>query len=170
MTNTPISKPSRNIRVDLTRKESFEGGDCDVAFEAFRQFGMDVDYQAMDGATFVQRRASTRPPGQGGWNVFCTSMQGTDALSPASHVALRGNGTRSFAGWPDCPELETLRDEWLDAPPPAARDRIAAAIQARAFVDVPYIPLGAFYPSTVYRSNLTGVLDGQALFWNVRRD
>jgi peptide/nickel transport system substrate-binding protein len=141
-----------------------------VAADLLRRVGMDVDEQTMDNPTWARRLISKKPPAEGGWNVFCTSMQGTDALSPASHVALRGNGNRAFAGWPDCPELEALRDEWLDAPTQAAREGIAAAIQARAFVDVPYIPLGAFYPSTVYRSNLTGVLDGQALFWNVRRD
>ena len=51
---------------------------------------------------------------------------------------------------------------------PAAKDR--GGDPGAGLRDVPYIPLGAFYPSTVYRSNLTGVLDGQALFWNVRRD
>jgi peptide/nickel transport system substrate-binding protein len=91
-------------------------------------------------------------------------------VSPASHIALRGNGDRAFAGWPNCPEIEGLREEWLDASTVSARQRIAVAIQARAFTDVPYIPLGTFYPSTVYRSEITGVLEGQAIFWNVRRN
>jgi peptide/nickel transport system substrate-binding protein len=57
----------------------------------------------------------------------------------------------------------------LDAPDFAAQRKIAAEIQAQAFIDVPYFPLGTFYPSTVFRSDLTGILDGQALFWNVQR-
>jgi len=140
-----------------------------VAADLLRRLGMDVDEQVMDDPTWARRLISKKKPAEGGWNVFCTSMQGTDALSPASHIALRGNGERAFAGWPDCPKLEALREEWLDAPTAADRRKIAAAMQAQAFVDVPYIPLGAFYPSTAYRSDLTGVLDGQALFWNVRR-
>lgn len=62
-----------------------------------------------------------------------------------------------------------MREQWLDASDMAAHKRIAAQMQARAFVDVPYIPLGTFYPSTAFRSDLDGILDGEAIFWNVRR-
>jgi len=37
------------------------------------------------------------------------------------------------------------------------------------FQDVPYYPLGVFYPATAYRKSLTDVLDGYSLFYNVRR-
>ena len=65
--------------------------------------------------------------------------------------------------------LEALRDQWLEATDTAAQRKIAIEIQTQAFIDVPYFPLGTFYPSTVFRSDLKGVLDGQALFWNVQR-
>ena len=90
-------------------------------------------------------------------------------MSPVSHLALRGNGDQAFPGWPSSPAIEALRDEWLEASDLSAQRQIAAEIQAQAFIDVPYLPLGTFYPSTAYRSDLTGVLDGQAIFWNVRR-
>ena len=141
----------------------------EVAAATLRKVGMNVDEQMMDTATWARRLVSREPPDHGGWNVFCTSLEGMDALSPASHVALRGNGDQAFAGWPNCPRLEALRDHWLDAPDLTAQRKIAAEIQAQAFIDVPYFPLGTFYPSTVFRSDLTGVLDGQAIFWNVRR-
>ena len=141
----------------------------DVAADLLRKIGMDVDEQIMDTTTWARRLVSKKPPDQGGWNAFCTSMQGLDALSPATHPALRGNGDQAFPGWPTSPQIEALREEWLDAPDDAMRRRIAATIQKQAFIDVPYLPLGTFYPSTAYRSSLTGVLDGQAIFWNVRR-
>jgi peptide/nickel transport system substrate-binding protein len=34
---------------------------------------------------------------------------------------------------------------------------------------VPYIPLGQMLPSTVYRKEVTDVLTGYALFWNLRK-
>jgi peptide/nickel transport system substrate-binding protein len=141
----------------------------EVAADLLRKIGMTVDEQVMDTATWARRLVSKKPPDQGGWNVFCTSMQGTDALSPVSHLALRGNGDQAFPGWPNSTAIEALRNEWLDAPNLAAQRKSAAAIQAQAFIDVPYLPLGTFYPSTAFRSDLTGVLDGQAIFWNVRR-
>jgi peptide/nickel transport system substrate-binding protein len=141
----------------------------DVAADLLRKIGMNVDEQIMDTTTWAKRLVSRKPPDQGGWNVFCTSMQGMDALSPATHPALRGNGDQAFPGWPTSARIEALREEWLDALDEASRRRIAVAMQQQAFIDVPYIPLGTFYPSTAYRSSLTGVLDGQAIFWNVRR-
>jgi len=39
----------------------------------------------------------------------------------------------------------------------------------RAFVDVPYYPLGASLQPTAYRSDaITGLSEGFATFWNVR--
>jgi peptide/nickel transport system substrate-binding protein len=141
----------------------------EVAADLLRKVGINVDAQYMDTVTWAKRLVSKKPPDQGGWNVFCTSMQGADALTPISHLALRSDGDQAFPGWPNSPEIEALRNAWLDEPDLTAQRKIAAAIQAQAFIDVPYLPLGTFYPSTAYRSDLTGVLDGQAIFWNVRR-
>jgi peptide/nickel transport system substrate-binding protein len=140
-----------------------------VAADLLRQIGMVVDEQVMETAPWARRLVSKNTPDQGGWNVFCTSMQGTDALSPVTHLALRGNGDQAFPGWPTSPAIEALRDEWIETSDLSAQRKIAAEIQAQAFIDVPYLPLGTFYPSTAYRSDLTGVLEGQAIFWNVRR-
>jgi peptide/nickel transport system substrate-binding protein len=141
----------------------------EVAADMLRKVGMNVDQQVMDTAAWARRLTSREPADHGGWNLFCTSLKGMDAMSPAGHAALRGHGDKAFAGWPNCPKLEALRDQWLDAPDLPVQRRIAAEIQAQAFIDVPYFPLGTFYPSTVFRSDLTGVLDGQPIFWNVRR-
>lgn len=142
---------------------------ADVTADLLRKVGMNVDLQVMDPGAWVQRVFSKKPPGAGGWNVFCVSLQGTDALTPATSRFLRGNGEQAAGGWPSSPELERLHDEWLDAPDFTAQRQIAAEIQARAFVDVPYYPLGTSYFETAFRSDLTGVLDGQAIFWNIRR-
>lgn len=72
--------------------------------------------------------------------------------------------------WPSSPQLEALRGQWLDASDVTVQRKIAAEIHARAFIDVPYFPLGTWYPQTAFRSDLKGgVLDGQAISWNVRR-
>ena len=140
-----------------------------VAADLLRKVGMNVDEQVMDTATWARRLVSNKPPDQGGWNVLCDALQWIDALNPVVHQTLRGNGEQGIYGWPTSPELEALREQWLDASDMAAHKRIAAQMQARAFVDVPYIPLGTFYPSTAFRSDLDGILDGEAIFWNVRR-
>ena len=50
-----------------------------------------------------------------------------------------------------------------------AQKRIARDIQAEAFKVVPYIPLGQMFAPMAYKKELTGILDGYALFWNVKR-
>ncbi len=142
---------------------------ANVAADMLKRCGLNVDLQDMDWGTVIQRRASKAPPGQGGWNVFFTTFTGVDMSSPAAHLALRGNGTAGWFGWPTAPRLEALRDAWLATDDTAARQHIAAEIQAQAFVDVPFLPLGSFTQPTVQRKNLVGTLTGLSLFWNVRR-
>ena len=146
---------------------------CSVAAEMMRKVGMDVDYQAMDGAASIQRAASKKPPDQGGWSAIIPAFPGDDLASPATHVALRGNGEQApLPGWPISPKIEALRDQWLDATDLATQKKLAADIQAQAFIDVPYYPLGINYPSTAFRSDLKGVLTAYEapVFWNVRRE
>jgi peptide/nickel transport system substrate-binding protein len=130
--------------------------------------GLNVEQQEMDWGTVIQRRANKAPVAQGGWSVFITTFTGADMSSPASHLALRGNGADSWFGWPVAPELERLRNAWLAAPDLAAEQRIAAQIQQQAFIDVPFLPLGQFFQPTAQRKTLAGGLKGMPLFWSIR--
>jgi peptide/nickel transport system substrate-binding protein len=88
---------------------------------------------------------------------------------PAANLVVRGNGAAGRPPWATSPRLEQLREAWFDAGDLAARQRIAAEIQVQALSDVTAIPLGLFYDRTAYRTELTEVLEGWPVFWNVRR-
>jgi peptide/nickel transport system substrate-binding protein len=135
----------------------------------FKKIGNNVDYQIIDWATVIQRRAKTDPVDQGGWSVFQTSWSGVDMTSPVGHVFLRGNGRAAAPGWPSSPRIEELRNDWLRAADLATQQKICQQIQLQAFQDVPYIPLGQWFTPTAYRNNLTGMLHGNPVFWNLRR-
>ena len=109
---------------------------------------------------------------QGGWSSLVTPRAGVDHLNPAGHIALRGNGDQpsSWPGWCVSPQLESLRNAWFEAPDLAGQQKICRDIQVQAMQDVPYWPLGQYQQPTAYRSSLTGVLNGFATFWNVRKD
>ena len=142
---------------------------ADVGADVMTKCGLNVDYQALDWGTVVQRRAKKDPIDQGGWSVFHTFWGGLDHSSPPVHLFLRGNGADGFIGWPKSPKIEELRNAWLEAPDLAAQQGIAAEMQKQAFEDVPYVPLGQnFYP-TGFRSDITGIMDGFVIFWNVKR-
>jgi peptide/nickel transport system substrate-binding protein len=142
---------------------------AEITADMLRKLGMTVEAPAMDWATLVQRRAKTDPVEKGGWSIFHTSWAGLDMINPAGHVFLRGNGRSAAPGWPSSPAIEALRDEWFAAPDLAAQQSVARRLQLQAFTDVPYIPLGQYFAPTAYQSNLTGVLKGNPVFWNVRR-
>jgi peptide/nickel transport system substrate-binding protein len=142
----------------------------EVAVDMLQKCGFNVEAQETDLGTMLQRRASKSPVHHGGWSVFCTTFTGLDMWNPATSLPLRGNGADAWFGWPSAPKIEALRDEWFAASDLAAQRRIAAQIQAQAFTDVPYLPLGLFFQSTVQQKSLTGCLKGLPIFWNVRRD
>ena len=111
-------------------------------------------------------------------------------------TASEPDGTAGDGGAPDDPALrEMLRDvaakrlDHLDSLPddvgakirglqdydflePSARERfdeLVKRLQRQVLTDVPYYPLGQVMQPTATRTSLTGVLDGFAVFWNVRR-
>ena len=142
---------------------------ADVAAEMLKRVGMAVDYQALDAGTVVQRRTSKKPPDQGGWNLFCTGLGGFTFLDPVRNVPLRCNGDAAWPGWPTSPTIEALRTAYFDAADLAAQKRLAADIQAQAFIEVPYYPLGLGLFPTAYRADLADVPKGIPVFWSVRR-
>jgi peptide/nickel transport system substrate-binding protein len=142
----------------------------DVGADLLKQLGLNVDYAISDWGTVVQRRVKTEPVEQGGWSVFHTFWSGTDQFTPAGHAFLRGNGRAAAPGWPTSPELEAMRNDWFKAPDLAAQQTIARSMQVQAFQDVPYVPLGQQLNATAYQKNLSGVLKGIPVFWNVQRN
>ncbi len=141
----------------------------EVAGDVLQRVGINLDYQATDWGSVVQRRASRKPPTEGGWNMFITGFTGLDLSTPAGNLPLRGNGKGAWFGWPDDPKIEALRDAWFEAPDLDAQKKIGVEIQAHAFETVPYFPLGFAYQPTAFRKTITDMLDGFVLFWNVRR-
>jgi peptide/nickel transport system substrate-binding protein len=144
-------------------------GECDVAADMLKKLGVNVDYQAMDWGTLVQRRAQMRSPREGCWNMFITGWSGLDQSNPIGHLFLRGNGRHAMFGWPTASKIEALRQQWIDAQTPAARKKIAVELRVRAPHDVPYIALGQYFSPVAYRKNISGIFNGFPIFWNVRR-
>jgi peptide/nickel transport system substrate-binding protein len=141
-----------------------------VATDEMKKLGLNVQYVASDWGTVVTRRAVTKPPAQGGWNVFETGWTGADLIDPTANVMLRANGMKAWFGWPTDASLEDLRSQWLKAEDKQERQAIAAKIQQRAFEVVPYIPTGQFEQLTAFRKNVKGYISAPALFmWNIEK-
>jgi len=139
-----------------------------VGADALKRIGFNIDYQAIDWGTVVQRRSSKETPDKGGWNVFFTFLGGTGNLSPAAHLGVRSNGAKAWFGWPDLPKVEELRLSWFDAPTLAAQQEIARKLQEQAMIDVPFVPMGMYYQPTAFRG-ISGVPDGFPQFYGVKK-
>jgi peptide/nickel transport system substrate-binding protein len=141
-----------------------------VATDEMKKLGLNVEYVASEWGTVVTRRASRKPPADGGWNMFETGWAGSDLLDPAANVMLRANGDHAWFGWPTDAPLEALHAEWLKAADLEARQALAAKIQERAFEVVPYVPTGQFEAKTAFRKNIKGFTSAPALFmWNIEK-
>jgi peptide/nickel transport system substrate-binding protein len=141
----------------------------EVAADLMKKLGMNVDLQAMDWGTVVQRRNSAEPVERGGWSIFPTNGAPLSYPWPPLNTFIRGQGAKAWAGWYDNPELERLIAQWLDSSEDQL-DSINDAIQRTAFDSPPFVPLGQYFPHTVYRREITGI---QQFFyptpWTVRR-
>ncbi len=144
---------------------------ADVWADLLKKVGMNVDYVATDWGQMLTRRNNQGPVDQGGWSCFTTGWSGSSVDTPAGHPPLRGNGDQKAAwpGWYVKPEMEKLRSAWFEAPDFTAQKTICADIQRMALQDVPFWPLGQSLAPTAYRRDISGVVDGFAVFWNVKR-
>jgi peptide/nickel transport system substrate-binding protein len=141
-----------------------------VAAQLLREAGFKVDLQATDWQTVVTRRASQKPPKEGGWNMFFTNWVGADVMNPIANASIGGRGTKGgWFGWAESPKIEELKDKFARASSPEDQKKIASDIQKEAFDQVIYVPLGQYLAPSAWRTSLTGVLDGPAtpVFWNI---
>ncbi len=139
-----------------------------VGVDVAARAGFKFDLQTMDWGTLLQRRAKMDPPAQGGWNMVFTGLSGSGTMDPSSHIALRGNGVKAWAGWPTSPRIEALRDAWFDAPDVAAQQKICVEIQQQFWQDVPYIPLGQRFAPVAVNTRVTNVPKGFPLFYGLK--
>jgi peptide/nickel transport system substrate-binding protein len=142
---------------------------AEITADVLGKLGLNLEVATMDWASSITRRFKNGPPSEGGWSIFQTSWAGADHLNPAGHVFLRGNGKDAAPGWPSSPKIEELRAAWLRASDGETQKKLAQQLQLQAFEDVPYIPLGQTVTASGHRSDLTGMLTGLPLFWNIQR-
>ena len=131
----------------------------DITYDMLKKIGINVDLQATDWGSVVQRRASKEPVEKGGWSIFHTWFTGGFILNPVVTAPFRGAGATAWFGWYDNPKIEQLTQDWLDAKDEDARKKIAAAIQIENYTQVPTVNLGQFQIPTAYRKSLAGKLE-----------
>ncbi|MEJ0019636.1 MAG: ABC transporter substrate-binding protein [Acetobacteraceae bacterium] len=141
-----------------------------VVADTLSRAGLNIDDQAMDWGTTLQRRGSKEPLEKGGWSLFTSVTPVPESRDPLLASLIRGNGKDAWFGWPSDPKIEAIYAEWLDAPDPAEQTRLERDYQLAAFDSVPFIPLGRYMLRAAWSPKLSGPLKGPApVFWNVSK-
>src|SRR5262249_34105932 len=115
-----------------------------------------VDFDAVDFATIVARRAQNSPPGQGDRHMYLTSYYGVDFADP-THRFLRADGNESSNGWANNPQIEVAIAAWRNATSLDEEKRIGRRLN-RLAVDVVCAPLGAYLLHSAWRNNVSGIV------------
>jgi peptide/nickel transport system substrate-binding protein len=141
----------------------------DVTVDLLKRLDLNVDFNAVDWGTVVARRAQKKPPSQGGWHMFHTSIYGVDAAAPTSPF-LHADGGSPVNGWANSPAVETEIAAWFDATTDDGEKAAAARIN-KAFLDhVVFAPLGWYLRYYAWRKSLAGVTQGPLpFFWGVSK-
>ena len=141
-----------------------------VLIEAMRKAGMKLDILSLDWATVTARRVKKDPPDKGGWNLLVTSQGGPDPSSPSSNIWFNSKCAQANVGWACDEELTKMIDDYAREADAAKRRAMIDKIQERAFVSVPYVPLGQYFQPIAFRSNIKGVLEsGVPVYWNIEK-
>jgi peptide/nickel transport system substrate-binding protein len=143
--------------------------EAQVATDLLSRIGFNVDMQALEWGTVVQRRASREPIDKGGWNIFYTYLGGFGNVSPAPDIAIRGNGSSAWFGWPTNPKMEALYDAWFEAPDLAAQKKIVDEMQTLFWQDPPFAPMGMYDQPTAFNKRITDVPDGWPQFYGLKK-
>jgi peptide/nickel transport system substrate-binding protein len=143
--------------------------EAQVASDVLSRIGFNVDLQSMEWGSVVQRRASREPPDKGGWNIFYTWLGGFGNISPAPNIAIRGNGTAAWFGWPTNDKIEALYSSWFDAPDQAAQQKICEAMQSAFWQNPTYAPLGMYDQPTAFHTYMRDVPDGWPQFYGLKK-
>jgi peptide/nickel transport system substrate-binding protein len=142
-----------------------------VTVQAMRAIGLTVDVQAIDWATMLQRRNSTAPMNQGGWNLLHSYNSALGMSTPVWSVAYSGACDKGLFGWPCDAEIEALRLKWALAEGTPAKLEVAKAYQKRAFETGHHVPLGQWNSFIAHSTAIEGVVNALdiTVFWNVKR-
>lgn len=132
--------------------------------------GIESEIQTMEWSAFLTRRANSGPVAEGGWNLAHAVFDGIDLISPLGNMNFDARGKAGYTGFIDDAETETLKTQYQREPDPAKQKAIAEKMQARAYEQVFYIPLGTYKQFIALRPELKDYVNSPVVvLWNVAK-
>ena len=124
----------------------------------------------MDFMTLISRRTNKASTANGGWSIFITGWHMSEIMDPLRNYGVSASGEKAWFGWPNVPEVESLRDAFLAASSEDKRKSIAVQLQKVMLDEGVAVPVGQISNVAAYRKSLTGVLESPVpVFWNIKK-
>jgi peptide/nickel transport system substrate-binding protein len=144
---------------------------AEVAADALRRIGANVDLQLMDFAAVQARRLNKGDPNAGGWHLTPSALSGTSMWTPLLNVTINTNcEQRNYLGWPCNEGIERLRAAYAGEPDEARRAQLLDELARALWEFLPVIPTGTYYSPFAWRREVTGVIRTAPLvFWNIEK-
>ncbi len=137
-----------------------------VSVALLRQIGMNVVHREMNWRDL--RDAVGQRTGEAGevWNMFHTWWTADDLADPM-HILFAGDPVLGWVGWPDDPELEALRAEFILSQDDEVRSALAAQIQEAIVLGGNFAVLGQFIQPVAVRETLGGLQGPFQLYYSL---
>lgn len=134
------------------------------------QIGVTVEQRNLDRAAFEAWRRQANSIADPGWSGLCDSVPCADHYDGFAISAGPAPPGGLWPGWTDDAPAERLRQALIDAPDLKAKRAVAAKLQEQVFTTAGFVPLGQWFPTTGWRTTLTGPQKGPfPVFWEIAR-
>lgn len=141
-----------------------------VIGDALRKAGFNVEMKMMDWQTLAGQQGNQNAPVKGGWNIFSTYSILATSGDPFGNTPLATDGRKSWAGWPDVPEISALRLEYAKAGTVEEQKEISKQIQRLAIDEGVVGPLGQFRIPAAWNKAWSGFEESPiTVFWGVSK-
>jgi len=141
-----------------------------VIADGLRKAGFNVNLKAMDWQSVVMQQSNQSAPADGGWNIFATYATLAASGDPFSNTTIASNGKKAWAGWPDVPEIEALRQEFAATTDEDKRKALAHRINELVIDNGVVVPLGQFVIPAAYSAKLQDVPHSPVtVFWSLSK-
>jgi peptide/nickel transport system substrate-binding protein len=157
--------------VFIASHDNANGVMSDVAADAMRKAGMNIDMVWSDWASVVGRALKQGPVADGGWNLRITGTPGALTADPSTNAGTNMSCThKNFSGWPCDEEAEQLRAAFAEADA-VARPALLEKLHRRLAEMAPYRVLGQSEHPSAWRTNVTGVLPAPwVVYWTIEKN
>jgi peptide/nickel transport system substrate-binding protein len=156
-----------------TREVPGIGAITEVYVDALRKIGVNVELEWMDWGTMVTRFGSNKnkPGEQGGWSLWAATGSWSTWHNPLTNLGTNMSKDTSWAGWASDEEVETYRNEFIQAQDKEKRMAALEKLHKRLWEVVPYVMTGQFDQAYAWRKNVTGVLPTSKLvLFNITKE